>query len=482
MPAAEDVRAAGEDAVAVRPRLAWLPWGVCAALFAAAAAVPLPTGLSRGGAYTLAALGAALLFWASGVQDPSLTGLLVVSLLALLRVLPFAEAVAGFGTEFVWLLAATFVITRAMADVGLGRRIALRILRLARGRSSGVLLALLAAMVVLSFMVPTAAGRVSMILPVVLGIIQAARLTPPSPFAKAMLVGTSQAAIMAGIGLVTAAGATVYAAGAFASLVGLRWAYLAWFAAFFPVVVVFVVALWQILLRVFPPEQAELAGGAAYVEEELRRLGPLSSSEWKMLAVYVLIFILWIFGPRWGITTSQAGTLGMLLLLLPGLRVLTWERALAAIRWNVIILFAISLALAAALDRSGAGRWLTDATLGLLHRPSPLLLVLVLAPLVILIRVGFVNNLGMIAAALPLAFTLARGWGLNPVWVGMVVVLTAGPGFLLPTQTPTGMITLGTEYYAIGDYLRSGVPASVVLLLLTWLAALLYWPLLGYRP
>jgi sodium-dependent dicarboxylate transporter 2/3/5 len=108
--------------------------------------------------------------------------------------------------------------------------------------------------------------------------------------------------------------------------------------------------------------------------------------------------------------------------------------------------------------------------------------VLVLAPLVILIRVGFVNNLGMIAATLPLAFTLARGWGLNPVWVGMVVVLTAGPGFLLPTQTPTGMITLGTEYYAIGDYLRSGVPASVVLLLLTWLAALVYWPLLGYRP
>ncbi len=172
----------------------------------------------------------------------------------------------------------------------------------------------------------------------------------------------------------------------------------------------------------------------------------------------------------------------MLLLLLPGLRVLTWEQALVAIRWNVIILFAISLALATALDRSGAGTWLTDATLGLLHRPSPLALVLVLAPLVVLIRVGFLNNLGMIAAALPLAFTLAKGWDLNPVWVGMVVVLTAGPGFLLPTQTPTGMITLGYEYYTIRDYLRSGVPASIVLLLLTWAAALVYWPLVGYRP
>ena len=481
-PAVEDARISIEEVAPFRPRLAWLLWALFLLCFVTAAAAPLPAGLSRSGAYTLAALGSALLFWASGVQDPSLTGLLVVTLLALLGVMSFADAVAGFGTEFIWLLAATFILTAAMAEVGLGRRIALSILHLAGGRSSRVLLALLAVMVILSFMVPTAAGRVSMIVPVVLGIIHAAALAPPSPFAKAMLVGTSHAAIISGIGLATAAGATIYAVGAFASLAGMRWAYLAWFAAYFPLVVIFVLVLWRILLRVFPPEQPELAGGAAYIRAELRRLGPLSTGERKMVAAYVLIFILWIFGPRWGITTSQAATMGMLLLLLPGLRVLPWERAVEAIRWNVIILFAISLALAAALERSGAGAWLTDQTLSLLRRPSPGALVLVLAPLIVLVRVGFVNNLGMIAATLPVAFTLARGWGLNQVWVGMIVVITAGPGFLLPTQTPTGMITLGYEYYTIRDYLRSGVPATIVLLLLTLVAALLYWPLLGYRP
>jgi di/tricarboxylate transporter len=108
--------------------------------------------------------------------------------------------------------------------------------------------------------------------------------------------------------------------------------------------------------------------------------------------------------------------------------------------------------------------------------------VVFLAPLVMLIRVGFVNNLGMIAAGLPVAITLAKGWGLNPLWVGMIVVMTAGPGFLLPTQTPTGMITMGYEYYTIRDYMRSGIAASIVLLILTGLAAFFYWPLLGYRP
>ena len=475
-PAADDLTGSARS---IWPSIIWL---AAVIVFLAAAFLPLPDGLTRPAAYSLAALAAAVVFWASGVQDPSMTGLLIITVLSVLGVITFEQVVAGFGAEFVWLLVATFIIAQGMADCGLGQRIALRILRLAGGRASTVLFALLAVILVLSFMVPTAAGRISMILPVCLGIVGAAGIRPPSNFAKSMLIGTSHASIMAGIGLPTAAGATVYAAGAFGTLVGHRWTYVQWMAAFLPLVIVFVVVLWRILLWVFPPERENLVGGAAYVREELERMGPLTVAERKMLGVFAGMYVLWIIGPRWGITTAQAGTMGMLALLIPGMRLLSWDRALAAVRWNVVILFAVSLSLANAIERSGAGKWLTDATLGVLSRPSPLAAVLIIAPLIVLVRVGFVNNLGMIAAGLPVAFTLAKGWGLNPVWVGMVVVVTAGPGFLLPTQTPTGMITIGYEYHNTQDYLRSGVPATVVLLLLTWTAALFYWPLLGYRP
>jgi anion transporter len=481
MPAVSESRF-GTDELLLAPRLTWIPWAIFLGAFLLAAVLPLPAGLARTGAYALAGLLAAVVFWASGVQDPSLSGLLIVTLMTVLGVMPFERAVAGFGTEFVWLLVVTFVLAQAMAETGLGRRIALALLHRAGGRPPLVLLALLGSVLVLAFMVPTAAGRISMILPVVLGIIEAAKLPPGSRFAKAMLIGTSHISIMAGVGLMTAAGATVYAAGAFENLIDVRWTYPAWLAAFFPLVAVFTVLVWRTLLWMFPADGGELTAGAAYVASELRRLGALTVSERKMLGVFALIFVLWIVGSRWGITTPQAGMIGTILLLLPGVRVLPWERALAAIRWNVIILFGISLALADALERSGAGAWLTAGTLRIVAHPTPLAVVAVISPLVLLIRIGFVNNLGMIAAGLPLAFTLAKGWGLNPLWIGMVVVMTAGPGFLLPTQTPTGMITVGYEYYTIRDYLRSGIPASIVLLALTWAAALFYWPLLGYRP
>lgn len=482
MPAVSESRLPQDELAVSRPSWRWVPWALFLAAFILAAALPLPAGLSRPGAYALAALLAAVVFWASGVQDPSLSGLLLLTLLTLLGVMPFERAVAGFGTEFVWLLVVTFILAQAMGDTGLGRRIALLLLRRAGDRPAMVLLALLGAVLVLSFMVPTAAGRISMLLPVVLGIIEASRIAPSSRFARAMLIGTSHISIMAGIGLMTAAGATVYAAGAFGNLIDVRWTYPAWLVAFFPLVAVFTLVVWRLLLWVFPPEHGELTAGAGYIAEELARLGPVAAPERKMLAVFTVIFFLWVVGPRWGITTPQAGMVGAIALLLPGVRVLPWERAMAAIRWNVIILFGVSLALADALERSGAGAWLTGVTLGFMAHPTPLAVVLIVAPLMVLVRIGFVNNLGLIAAGLPVAFTLARGWGLNPLWTGMVVVMTAGPGFILPTQTPTGMITVGYEYYTIRDYVRAGIPASAVLLALTWFAASVYWPLLGYRP
>ncbi|MDR7418168.1 MAG: SLC13 family permease [Armatimonadota bacterium] len=451
-------------------------------VFTAALLLPLPPGLSRSATLAMAGLVAAVIFWASGVQDPAMTGLIIITALSALGVMRFAEATAGLGTEFVWLLAATFMIAQAMEDCGLGRRIALRILGMAGGHASTVLLACLVVVLVLSFMVPTAAGRIAMVLPICLGILSAADIQGPSNFAKAVLIGVSHTSIMAGIGLATAAGATVYSVGAFGTLIGVRWTYVAWMTAFLPPVILFTLVLWRTQLWVFPPERANLVGSAEYVQAELRRLGPLNGGERRMLAVFAGVYILWIVGPEWGITTAQAGVMGAVALLLSGMRLLTWERAVAAVKWNVLIIFAVALALANALESSGAARWLTDATLAIFRHPRPVVVALVLTPLVLLMRVGFVNNLGMLAAGLPLIFTLARGWGLSPQWAGMIFVMAAGPGFLLPTQSPTGLITLGYEYHTTADYLRSGIPASIALILLTWLAALFYWPLLGYGP
>src|SRR3972149_6440954 len=142
MPAVSESRLAGDELL-LAPRFSWIPWAIFLGAFLLAAVLPLPDGLTRSGAYALAALLAAVVFWASGVQDPSLSGLLIVTLMTVVGVIPFERAVAGFGTEFVWLLVVTFILAQAMAETGLGRRIALGLLHRAGNRPPLVLLALL---------------------------------------------------------------------------------------------------------------------------------------------------------------------------------------------------------------------------------------------------------------------------------------------------------------------------------------------------
>jgi sodium-dependent dicarboxylate transporter 2/3/5 len=292
----------------------------------------------------------------------------------------------------------------------------------------------------------------------------------------------SHAAILAGVALPTAAGATIYAVAAFGSLIDVKWQYLDWLVAFYPIAVVFMLGLWRILLWIFPPEREDLVGSARYVREQLQRMGPLGAAERKTLAAIAAMYALWLIGGRAGISTAQAGVLGALALVTPGLGVLPWERGLAAIKWNIVILFAVSLSLANALESSGASRWLAAAALGALGSPSPAVVALTVSLFAVMLRVGFVNNLGMIAASLPLVFTLAKAWSLNAQWLGMLLLLTGSPGFLLPTQTPSGMITLGYAFHDGRDYLRSGLPTSLFLIGLAMLAAFIYWPLLGYHP
>ncbi|MBI4343901.1 MAG: anion permease, partial [Candidatus Omnitrophica bacterium] len=116
MPAVDQSRIPADEAVTTG-RFTWIPWAAFVMFFLIAAAAPLPEGLSRSGAYALAALASAVLFWASGVQDPSLTGLLILTIISLLDVLSFSDAIAGFGTEFVWLLVVTFIVAQGMMDV-----------------------------------------------------------------------------------------------------------------------------------------------------------------------------------------------------------------------------------------------------------------------------------------------------------------------------------------------------------------------------
>ena len=78
----------------------------------------------------------------------------------------------------------------------------------------------------------------------------------------------------------------------------------------------------------------------------------------------------------------------------------------------------------------------------------------------------------------PIALSLARTTGINPMALVMVVVFGASAGFILPQGYQTYAMVMGPGGYRFIDFLKFGLPLS----LLCWLTASLlipvFWPLL----
>src|SRR5690606_11764952 len=101
--------------------------------------------------------------------------------------------------------------------------------------------------------------------------------------------------------LVTGSVTSVYAVAAVRELAGFQWTYVYWAVVCVPIILVFTLLLVPLLTRVFPVRIPEIPGGLDYIEQELSRLGPVSSAEKRVMAIMALIVAGWILEPYHGL-------------------------------------------------------------------------------------------------------------------------------------------------------------------------------------
>src|SRR5690606_14766895 len=129
-------------------------------------------GAPPAAARSLGLLAFSLVGWGTGVFHQTVVSVLILVFIPLVGLGDFASAVSGFGEPFIWLLVSVFVLGKGMEVTGLDRRIALGLLRLARGRTMPTVRAVLLTVLVLGFLVPTGAGRTAMLTPICAGMMQ----------------------------------------------------------------------------------------------------------------------------------------------------------------------------------------------------------------------------------------------------------------------------------------------------------------------
>ncbi len=253
--------------------------------------------------------------------------LLAVTLTAASGTLKIGEALAGYADPSVWLVIAAFMISRALIDTGLARRIALQFVRRFGKSSLGVSYSLALSDMVLAAMIPSNGARSGgVIMPIARSI---AELYGSSPGATSGLLGCFlMTAVYQSICVTTAMFYTGQASNPLAAKIagdfGFQVTWASWFVAGLVPGLCSLAAIPWVVMKMNPPTIRRTPEAAAFAVRLLGEMGPMRRKEKIATAVFLLVATLWMTSStRYGVDITVTALFGGILLIATG--VLSWE-------------------------------------------------------------------------------------------------------------------------------------------------------------
>jgi len=462
--------------------------------------LPTPAGLPVAGHRMLSILVFAVIVWMTEAVSYPVSAAVIMAFTAfLLGISPnpanpevllgtskgLTIALGGFSNTALALVGGALFLAAAMMHTGLDKRIALFVLSKVGARTNRVLIGVIMVGLILSFFVPSTTARVSCMVPIVMGIIAAFGVEKKSRFAAVMMIATAQADSIWNVGIKTAAAQNMIALGFIEKQLGHTISWMDWFIAAFPFAVLMSIALYYVLLKLIPPETDEIIGGKEAVMKALHDLGPISVSEKKLLTISCVLLFFWatekIVHP---FDTSSTTIAAIAIMLLPGVGVMSWKEAQAKIPWGTLVLFGVGISLGSALLTTNAAPWLADKIVmlfGLQVMPA-LTILAVLAAFLIIIHLGFASATALAAAMIPIMISILQSVqtpGINIIGMTMILQYVVSFGFILPVNAPQNMVAYGTETFEVRDFVKTGIPLTIIAYALILLLGATYWRWMG---
>ncbi|GAA1487733.1 SLC13 family permease [Brachybacterium sacelli] len=424
----------------------------------------------------------------------------------------FDDVGASYGNNIIFLFMGGFMLALAMQRWNLHKRIALTIVGAIGTSPSLLVLGFMIATGFVSMWVSNTATAV-MMLPIgvsVLLLVNKLRLedaeakgedpgegVDPDPdsegtaapirsnFGVALMLGIAYAASIGSLATIIGTPPNALLAAHMSQDFGITIGFGRWMLVGTPIAVVFLVIAWLLLTKVlFKPEIDRIPGGAELIRAERDKLGRISSGEVRVLTIFVLAAVSWVFVPLiWQIMDAGEPPIGdagiamvvaMLLFLLPagaarGVRLLDWEAAVK-LPWGVLLLFGGGLALSAQFSSSGLTEWIGQVTeqIGGL----PMVLVVAIAAAGVLFLTELTSNTATAATFLPVATAVAVGIGIDPMLLAVPVAIAATCAFMLPVATPPNAIAFGSGYVRIPQMAQAGLWLNLIGIVLITVATL----------
>jgi sodium-dependent dicarboxylate transporter 2/3/5 len=283
-----------------------------------------------------------------------------------------------------------------------------------------------------------------------------------------------------------------------------------------PVVVITLPVIWYVLTYwLYPPKVDDVSDAREEARQYLAEEGKMSSRGRRVAVIFTATALLWVVGgledfvgpalpDAWAVTlfggegTSVLGVdghQGLLYYVMVGLvsipalvlaDTMEWDE-LVDIDWGTILLFGGGIALADALEATGATKWIADSVFGTLTG-APIVLVVAVVVLLVIFLTEMTSNTATATIIAPLLISIgsvfAATLGLTDVAAAVFLsvsgTIAASFAFALPVATPPNAIVFGSGYLKQSQMMRAGVVLNLlmtaILTGLIWLLFRFVWP------
>lgn len=428
--------------------------------------LPVPAGLPPTAWYYFALFAGVIVALITEPIPGSVTGLLALVLASVLGLVGSGPgdslkwALSGFSNSVIWLIFVAYIFGLGYEKSGLGRRIALTLVKWLGRRTLGLGYAVaLSDLALAPFMPSNTARSGGTIFPIVRNIPDLFDSRPGDSArrigAYLMWTGLAACAVTSTLFL-TANAPNLLGVELVAKTLKIEIGWRDWFVSIAPIGIGLFLLVPLLTYWLYPPEIKESQGADRWAGEALARMGRMGRNEWLMAGLALAALLLWIFGDRWINATMVALAVLVAMLLL---RVIRWDDVLEYKQaWNMLIWFGTLVALADGLGKVGFLKWFAGSTASLLGGLPVLWIVVGLVAVYFLVHYMFASLTAHATALMPVFLTAVAAVPEMPLkQVALLLCFTSGLTCLLtPYASGPSVIYYGAGYIRLSEFWRLG--------------------------
>lgn len=428
--------------------------------------------------------------WVTEAIPMAATSLLPMVLYPVMGIMAGKAAAAVYFNSTIFLFMGGFLIALAMERWNLHKRIALFTVKTIGGGPARIVFGFMMASAFLSMWISNTATAV-MMLPIGLSIVskmeESFTAEETKTFSIPLLLGIAYAASMGGAATLVGTPPNLALVQIFKQLFPTAppISFGVWMLMALPIAFIMIGVIWFLLTQVFYKTPAHVKVDPTVVREEYRQLGTISPEEKKVLIVFAMTALLWIFRkdlnigfaiiPGWSSLLpfpklvddgTVAITMAIVLFFLPTTQkdakssTILDTSVFAKLPWGIILLFGGGFALAKGFQVSGLSEFIGNKMKILDGTSSVVMISGICTTLTFLTELT--SNTATTQMVLPILSSIAVAMKVNPLMLLIPATLSASCAFMMPIATPPNAIVFSSGRIKMYEMVKAGILVNFV--------------------